>query len=277
MESEDIQPEDHIHDRDEEVYRGDGMDVDVLEAQRPQCVASRKGWLPPPDDGSRAETPGADAPVRFRPAVSVAGGDVVEDEYVNAIDEESLGLDLVVFMAMQLGGRKPYSRDRRRAARHMVSEVFSPPRVTAMLSRFPNGKLAPGVAFDITCNDPLDGQPWNFDMPSKRERARKILREQRPLFLIGSPDCTAFSSWQNLSRLRRDSAITHREYVRAMVHLRFCCQLYREQLEGGRYFLHEHPECARAWGESCIKELMDLPEVDVSKLHACQYGMAFEG
>ena len=62
MESEDEPHEDHIRGHDEDVYRGEGMDVDMLESHRPQCEASRKGWFPPPDDGSRAETPGADAP-----------------------------------------------------------------------------------------------------------------------------------------------------------------------------------------------------------------------
>ena len=112
MEGEDIQPEDHIHDRDEEVYRGDGMDVDVLD--RAEAGGGRLSVI-----SSVAEPLTS---VRFQPAVSVAGGDVVEDDYVNAIDEESLGADLVVFMAMQFGGHKSYSRDRRRAARHMVSE-----------------------------------------------------------------------------------------------------------------------------------------------------------
>ena len=41
-----------------------------------------------------------------------------------------------------------------------VSEIYSPPRVTAML---PQGDLLPGFAMDITTNDE-DGNPWNFDL-----------------------------------------------------------------------------------------------------------------
>ena len=47
-----------------------------------------------------------------------------------------------------------------------------------------------------------------------------------------------------------------REYVRAMVHIRFVCELYRLQGECGRYFAHEHPQGATSWYESCVKEVM---------------------
>ena len=91
------------------------------------------------------------------------------------------------------GGRR---RDLRRGLRRMVSEIYSPPRVTKMLSAMPNRLLAPGLALDITCIDPDDGKPWDFDQKDKRDKALKMLRRQKPLFLIGSPMCTAWCAWQ---------------------------------------------------------------------------------
>ena len=45
--------------------------------------------------------------------------------------------------------------------KHVVSEIYSPPRITQELksrrSKFRN--LAPGFAFDLTVKDPDDGQP----------------------------------------------------------------------------------------------------------------------
>ena len=35
----------------------------------------------------------------------------------------------------------------------------------------------------------------------------------------------------------------------ARLHLRFTMELYRVQVEGGRYFVHEHPAYAGSWGE----------------------------
>ena len=38
--------------------------------------------------------------------------------------------------------------------------------------------LIPGFALDLTTIDPSDGQPWDFDKPEKRERARKLLSDK---------------------------------------------------------------------------------------------------
>ena len=193
------------------------------------------------------------------------------------LDEGMLGEDMCVLLMSQYIGSKDYRRERRQGASRMVSEVFSPPRVTKALSRFPGAQLLPGFALDLTCNDVDDNQPWDFDRKDKREKARMMLREQRPLFLIGSPDCTAFSSWQALNALRRDPGTIHREYVRARLHLDFCCQLYAEQVEGGRYFIHEHPETATSWREPCVQRIIDIECVGVSVAHMCQYGLQAQG
>ena len=50
----------------------------------------------------------------------------------------------------------------------------------------------PGFALDLTVVDPEDGSPWDFCKKEKRDKARKMQREQRPILLIGSPMCTAF-------------------------------------------------------------------------------------
>ncbi len=107
-------------------------------------------------------------------------------------------------MLHELGcGEKAFMRDRRRGVRHLVSEIYSPPRVTKVLSSMPGHLLTPGFALDLTCTDPIDGRPWDFDDPKKRARARELLRAQKPLFLIGSPMCKAWSTWQSLNALKR--------------------------------------------------------------------------
>ena len=93
--------------------------------------------------------------------------------------------DVTCFLIDQLkGSSKSYSRDRKTAFRKVVSEVFSPPRVAAHLSRFPNKDLLPGFVLDFTCVDPVDGLPWDFDKKEKRTRALNRVRTDRPLFLI---------------------------------------------------------------------------------------------
>ncbi len=64
--------------------------------------------------------------------------------------------------------------------------------------------------------------------------------------------------------------------AKARMHLNFVCSLYEEQVRGGRYFIHEHPAMATSWDEPAVKRVMKLPEVRVSRVDACQYGMVGE-
>ena len=56
-----------------------------------------------------------------------------------------------------------------------------------------------GFAFDLAVSDPEDRQPWDFSKKAKHEKAMRIVREQRPYMLIGSPTCAHFSTWQYLN------------------------------------------------------------------------------
>ena len=66
-----------------------------------------------------------------------------------------------------------------------MSEVYSPPRITAEVWRGKYKHLCPGIAFDLTVNDPDDGQPLGFSRHDKREQARRILRSSKQFLLIG--------------------------------------------------------------------------------------------
>ena len=153
----------------------------------------------------------------------------------------------ILQVVKQLGGSSAkYLRERKRAVKQIVSEIYSPPRVTAVAKLLPELRCVPGFALDLTTTDEA-GQPWDFDNAGQRKRARAMVEEQRPMLLIGSPMCTAFSAWQHINRIKRDPTIVSREYVRAMVHIRFCMELYALQHAAGRYFLHEHPAQATSW------------------------------
>ena len=70
----------------------------------------------------------------------------------------------------------------------------------------------------------------------------------------------------------RDKAIVEAEKRRAVMHLEFCIQLYREQLNFGRYFLHEHPAFASSWQEEAMMELEKEVGVFTSIIDQCMYG-----
>ena len=75
----------------------------------------------------------------------------------------------------------------------MVSEIYSPPRVAAAAKLFPELKIIPGFALDLTVAD-SDSRLWDFDDVVMRDRARKRLLSERPMLLVGFPMCTAFST-----------------------------------------------------------------------------------
>ena len=86
-----------------------------------------------------------------------------------------------------------------------------------------------------------------------------MVKTQKPYMLIGSPPCTPYSTIQNLN-MRTEAGRAKVEEARRKgdVHLRFCVALYREQMRGGRYFVHEHPRTAASWMNAHIKALREL-------------------
>ena len=70
-----------------------------------------------------------------------------------------------------------------------VCEVFSPPRVTVEATRF---GMSAGDAMDLTTG-------WDFNIPEHRHRAEQYVDQEKPLVLIGSPPCVAFSQLQSLA------------------------------------------------------------------------------
>ena len=179
--------------------------------------------------------------------------------------------DRVSLRLLQMLGSSTTSKRPVRSAR-TISEIYSPPRVTAELRRCRNQQVLPGFALDLTVLDPDDGQAWDFSRKSKRDKALRMVLREKPYLLIGSPMCTAFSTWQALNQSRTDPERMRRAYDRAVQHMEFVTMLYQEQLHAGRYFLHEHPESASSWVLKCIRTLLQTPGVQRVVGDQCQYG-----
>ena len=84
----------------------------------------------------------------------------------------------------------------RYGAGHHVTEIYPPPRVTNWASKM---RLAPGLALYLTCKGPDGGLQWDFNNPDKVAKARRIVQDSKPLLLIGSPMCAAFSHIDNIN------------------------------------------------------------------------------
>ena len=160
------------------------------------------------------------------------------------------------------------------SSKPVVSEVYSPPRITAAAQRLPKLGLGAGFALDLTTCDE-EGRPWDFDIRERRIAARERVKKEQPLFLVGCPMCAPFCSFQYINNPKKDAGEVERNHVRAMLHLHFVCELYRDQVAAGRYFLHEHPETASSWDERCVKEVCGLPGVDKVVGDQCQFGQEY--
>ena len=64
-----------------------------------------------------------------------------------------------------------------------MREVFSPPRVSLEAAKF---GIEVGDAMDLTTG-------WDFTLEADRKRAEDYVDREKPLVLIGSPPCVAFS------------------------------------------------------------------------------------
>ena len=89
--------------------------------------------------------------------------------------------------------------------------------------------LRRGWSLDLTTRTP-DGEAWDFRKASMRKMARELAEKTQPLMVIGSPMCTPYSAIQNLNKGRRDPKTVARELVEAELHMRFCFEVYMDQV-----------------------------------------------
>ena len=154
-----------------------------------------------------------------------------------------------------------------------VVEVYSQPRVTQEAGVHKRFKIRPGWSLDLTLDDPMTGLPWDLGKSEVRTRVRSLVKSTKPFMLIGSQPRTAISNMQNMQGQSRDLAKMAKELEYAKKHVRFCIELYMDQIRGGRYFLHEHQNSATSWKMPEIVALAAQKGVDLTTCDMCAYGM----
>ena len=64
----------------------------------------------------------------------------------------------------------------------VVSDIYSPPRVSAVAKLCPSYGILPGFALDLTTTD-SDGRHWDFDEEEMRSRVWSKIKEEQPMLL----------------------------------------------------------------------------------------------
>ena len=81
-------------------------------------------------------------------------------------------------LLQQMGAGRSYVRERQQAVRRiLISEIYSPPRITKEATQGKWKHIAPGFALDLTVNDPSVGMPWDFSQSGKHRKAPALLRK----------------------------------------------------------------------------------------------------
>ena len=149
-----------------------------------------------------------------------------------------------------------------------LTEVYSPERVVKLCSKF---KLTPGCSFDIQ-------NGWDFTKATHRAMATTHVKEDKPLLVIWAQPCTMMTLLQELNTARhaRDPAwmkAFNERLEQAKEHVRFCCELYRVQIDAGWYWLHEHPWTSRSWKLAKVAALCGGPRVMLVQAHQRAFGL----
>ena len=86
--------------------------------------------------------------------------------------------------------------------------------------------------------------------------------------------CTFFSQLKSLYKASMGVERYEECYRKAVSHLKFTCELYRQQIDQGGLILHEHPEMTSSWDLPCIQEILARDDVSSAVPDMCAYGMA---
>ena len=220
----------------------------------------------------------ASCDIHRRTTWSLSTGKMLDDCFPDDVADEVLHRDLGYTddLRVELVMKDALSMYHRGGAD--VSEIYSQPRVAqeATVHSFQGQELKPGWSLDLTRNDPKTGEAWDLGCRKVQDRVRKMVLQDKPLFLIGSPPCTPFSTLQNISKHKRDPAIVAEEMRVGVMHLRFCMSLYLLQIAGGRFFIHEHPSRATSWEDVEVVKIAAMEGVGTASVDMCCYGMKVE-
>ena len=145
-----------------------------------------------------------------------------------------------------------------------VGEAYSLERVVAA-ARKQGLDVGDGISKDLT-------NGWDFSKPDHRNLAARRIMKEKPFVLIISVMCGPWSSMMNANWKKIDTAKVEQMMKDARMHLEFACKPAMIQHCGGRYFVHEHPECARSWREPMVTRLHPRTGAMNIATGQCMYG-----
>ena len=241
-----------------EAMMGDATDKRTVEKQDERAAR----WLKNQEEEEEQEA--ADRLFEPREESEDADRDVERIQNENMQEEElsAEAMEVMVLMKIEQIEAESMLVESIREAAVDIAEVYSPPRVTKIASRF---GLKTGEAMDLTTG-------WDFTIERHKKAAMKYVKAMKPNLIIGSPECTMFSTLQQWNK-NRLSDEWKEKMMEAKEQIKFVVDLYKEQVKNGRWFLHEHPTGASSWDLEEIQKLQEELGVQVVTADQCMYGL----
>ena len=112
-------------------------------------------------------------------------GDVELNLLLNALTldqrqrADEMNMEILQLVDAMGGSKSKYARERRGAVKRLVSEIYSPPRVTAALKLLPSLGCVPGFAMDLTTVDEHGNPGISTIRCSVGERENELNRKSR--------------------------------------------------------------------------------------------------
>ena len=167
----------HDEDRAQRVMQDHGMDADMINESSNFCIVSL-GRCPPTlltrEDDPKLTMDYAKGELRQLRMVANHDTDDCDFKEILAIvtrdiEEEMRSHDReIVAVVRSLGGSEQRCRkERRKASKAVVSEIYSLPRASAACKFLPELEVLPGVVLDLTTAD-FDGSLWESDAKEMR-------------------------------------------------------------------------------------------------------------
>ena len=110
---------------------------------------------------------------------------------------------------------------------------------------------------------------WNFLLPEHRERAKEVVRKEKPYFLMIAFPCNPWSAL-----LRLNSAVDlDRIRGEGLELVKFSLELAQLQLEGGRHYALENPLTSEAWKIEEMKKFLNETTYFEAIFDQCQFNL----
>ena len=100
------------------------------------------------------------------------------------------------------------------------------------------------------------------------------LDQHPPELLVLCTPCTHEGGWVHLNRSKGDR-LDLQQAARSRSFIKWCCKLFRDQVNRGKRAMFEHPTGARTWAYPEMQSL--FRKYFTVKLHMCRYGMQLPG